>query len=145
VVPGASEVILESGLAAPTGSSFRACSSVLAAWQAIPQPPQLPTSSKVSTQIWTALRVGRTDSRGALPLPGKAAAAHADVCAAAAVEGVVVQIDARPAATRLGGIRTNAVAFTQFWSAAQAGLQPAAPPVVATDVPPGGPPVLSPA
>ena len=35
-------------------------------------------------------------------------------------------------------------AFTQLWSAAQAGLQPAAPPVVPLDVPPVVPPVLSP-
>ncbi len=36
------------------------------------------------------------------------------------------------------------LAFTQFWSAAQAGLQPAAPPVVPPDVPPVVPPVLPP-
>jgi hypothetical protein len=36
------------------------------------------------------------------------------------------------------------LAFTQFWSAAQAGLQPAAPPVVPPDVPPVVPPVLWP-
>ena len=36
------------------------------------------------------------------------------------------------------------LAFTQFWSAVQAGLQPAVPPVEPPDVPPVVPPVLSP-